>query len=184
VSVLKDLKNGEKFFKKRNFFIFLIILNISVIANIVYYSLNMPKINEKEVVWYRNQLNYLKNKKETLLLKGSKIRKRFMQYKTYLFSDNDISQIENFLNTFNGVLKELGVVNCGLQGYLNIPNDYINVKTFEIRCTNFIDAKKYKLLFDYLIIKNHILNVKSVQATGDGYVFIKIYKKIGNENGK
>jgi len=169
------LNNINAFFRKRNIILFFFILLIGIFFSTIYYVLNKNSLNYKEINRYKQNYLLTLKQKQYYQQKLKKTKKRYMYYLKYVFSQKEINLIIQLINTFNDYLKKVSLANCQIQNYI-YSKKYLNVLIFNIECNSNIEAKKYKILFDFFIKK--ILNIKNIK-TYNNYVIVEIYKSIG-----
>jgi len=176
--LLKGAKLINKdFFFKRDLIIFGAISAIGISTIISTVTLNYPKIDKEKInqkkVAYQRILQQKRNYQEKLI----KNQKRYVFYKKYLFTREEIGKIKKILDMFNGMLSKLQVTRCQITNYA-YDKVYLNVLSMKVACNTPTDAKKYQLIFNYFfsdLQKNNVVKIKEIKRENN-IIIMKFFK--------
>jgi len=168
---------NQSFFLKRDILIYVFLIFIAFIIILINFFLNYPKLNQNEINSYKNQYKQILNKEKKVKKEYLENQKRYLFYKKYLFTREEIEKIKKILDIFNNLLAKFQVAECRITNF-SYDKNYINVLKINMLCNSEIDAKKYILVFKFFfgnLQKHNIVKIQQIKPVNNMIIF-KFFK--------
>ena len=163
----------KKFFLKRDIFLYFLIVTFFLFVFFINFILNFPKMNQKQIEYYKKKYDSLVIKEKKMQKEFSKNQKKYRLYKAYFFTKREIIKIKKILDIFSSLLAKFQVAQCRVTDYFYDKN-YINVLQLKVICNNDIDALKYITVFKFFFTdlqKHNVIKIKQIERMNNEIIF-------------